>query len=476
MKGLHQVLLECISEDEINKIHDRSIHILEKKGMVVHHEGLRERAREKGAKIENEIVYFPRKLVEDAIEMAPTAFDFHSRNEGRKITIGKDNVLSAVHGPPFILDESGRREGTLQDYINFIKLTHQLDNLNLTGGIFIEPNDVPKPIRHVELLFQLYKHTDKPLLFVATGEEKSKEIIEMASLVSGDREALMRNPGLILSVNPASPLKWDNLMAGTIFEFAKNRQPLIICPAAIIGVTGPISPLGTCLLQNTEILSGITLAQLIREGTPVVYSPYSSAANMKNANFIIGSPEATLMNMAAIQMSNFYNLPCRASAYLTDAKTLDCQAGYESVFSFLLQALAFGKKGFFFSQAGVTIDSYMSTSYEKVVADDELTNRFLKILKGLDTSEDSYSLDVIMEVGHHGDYLTHPDTYNHFRERWLPTVATCETYEDWEEKGRVDFVARCRGRVKTLIDSYVEPELDKTIEKQLRGYIEKIKA
>jgi trimethylamine--corrinoid protein Co-methyltransferase len=475
MNGFHKIALECVNDKVLSKIHDASIRILENRGVVVHHSELREIAKKKGAKVENEIVFFSRSLIENAIETAPSHFDFHSRNKNRKITIGKELVLSPAHGHPFIMDENVRRPGILQDYINLVKLTHQLDSLKLTGGILVEPSDVHKEIRHVELMFNLLKHTDKPLIFVAAGQKKSEDVIEMMALALGCADAKLNLPAITLTVNPLSPLRWDAVMSGTIVAFARNRQPLQIAPAAMIGATGPITPLGTCVLQNTEILSGITLAQMINEGTPMVIAPCSAASYMKTANFVVGSPEAILLNMAQVQMAKNYKIPCRIQGTITDAKSLNYQGGYEGSFSLLLQVLAVGK-GAYVSQAVGSFDSYMTVSAEKFVADDEICKRLICILEGLETAEESYALDTIMEIGHDGSYLTHEDTFEHFRERWIPPIADWDSYEDWERKGCIDYEERAREKAKELLAGYVVPKFDKEAEKHLAKYVADFKS
>ena len=155
MAGLYDIGLKCVSEEDLDKIHAASIRILENKGIVVHHDEVREIAKKKGAKVDDKVVYFPKSLVEKAVETAPEYFEFQSRNKEKNIIIGKDLVLSPVHGVPFIIDENGRRQGTLEDYLMLIKLSHQLNSLNLTGGIVIEPYDVDRNIRHVELMHHL---------------------------------------------------------------------------------------------------------------------------------------------------------------------------------------------------------------------------------------------------------------------------------------------------------------------------------
>ena len=253
MGRLHDIDLQCVSQTEIDKIHAASLRLLENTGIVVHHEEVREIAKKKGAKVDDKVVYFSKSLVENAVETSPEYFEYQGRNKDKNIIIGKDLVLSPVHGVPFIIDENGRRPGTLEDYRMLIKLSHQLDSLNLTGGIVIEPYDVDRNIRHVELMYQLFKLTDKPLLFVAVGEEKSKDIIEMTSIVLGGKDNLLKSPALILSVNPVSPLKWDNVCAGTILEFAKkNDIDLIVMGSKGLGGIKKIKALGSVSRKISE--------------------------------------------------------------------------------------------------------------------------------------------------------------------------------------------------------------------------------
>jgi trimethylamine--corrinoid protein Co-methyltransferase len=87
MNGFHKIALECVNENVLKKIHDASIRILENRGIVVHHSDLREIAKKKGAKVENEIVFFSKSLIEKAIETAPTHFDFHSRNKNKTLLL-----------------------------------------------------------------------------------------------------------------------------------------------------------------------------------------------------------------------------------------------------------------------------------------------------------------------------------------------------------------------------------------------------
>ena len=94
-------------------------------------------------------------------------------------------------------------------------------------------------------------------------------------------------------------------------------------------ITAPVTMEGTLVVQNAEILSGITLTQLVREGAPVIFAGSSSATAMRYGTLSIGAPEMAVNTAATAQMARYYNLPSRSGGAVCDAKMPDAQAAYE---------------------------------------------------------------------------------------------------------------------------------------------------
>lgn len=83
------------------------------------------------------------------------------------------------------------------------------------------------------------------------------------------------------------------------------------------------------------------MTKLINPNAPVVYSPSSTAAYMKKASYSTGTPEGMLINIANLQMAqDFYHLPTRTMCGMTDAKVVDCQAGYETMQNLMMGMLS----------------------------------------------------------------------------------------------------------------------------------------
>ncbi|MGD8252693.1 MAG: trimethylamine methyltransferase family protein, partial [Desulfobacterales bacterium] len=157
-------------------------------------------------------------------------------------------------------------------------------------------------------------------------------------------------------------------------------------------------------------------------------------------------------------------------AGLTDAHVIDCQAGYETMQNLMMLMLA---GVHLINECLGALGSIMTTSFEKFVIDEEMIDRCLRMLKGLNASNEALAMDVIREVGHSGSYLMHPTTFRNCRNNWKPTVSFWGNFSEWEKKGQEDIVVRANRRYKSILASCPETLLDSEAEKALTDFIDK---
>jgi trimethylamine--corrinoid protein Co-methyltransferase len=170
----------------------------------------------------------------------------------------------------------------------------------------------------------------------AMGAQAAKDSIRMASILFGSEAQLAEKPRFIRILGSLTPLKYDLGMLGALMEYARAGQPQLISSLSIAGATGPVTLAGNLALQNAEILAGIVLTQLVREGTPVIFAGVSSNAEMRSGALSIGSSEMAMNTAATAQMAHYYRLPIRSGGAVYDAKVPDAQAAYESMMSLLM--------------------------------------------------------------------------------------------------------------------------------------------
>jgi len=463
------------SPTEIEQIHEATLTIMETTGLVFSYEPARKLFAGAGCKIDGQRVFFPKKLVEEQIKKAPSQFTLYARNPEKNVVIGGDNLaFMPCYGAPFVNDmDRGRRKGTLEDFNNFAKLAYKSPYMDITGGMMAEPNDIPVAHRNAERIYSAMILSDKPFMGAGTDANDAKQTIEMASLIFGSREEMAEKPPFISILCSLTPLAYDDKMCGGIMEYARAGMPQLISSLAIAGATSPVTMEGTLVVQNAEILAGITLSQLVREGTPVVFAGSSSSTAMRYGTLSIGAPEMAINTAATAQLGRFYNLPVRGGGALTDSKTVDSQAAYESMMSMMMATMS--GINFVLHSAGI-LEGYITASYEKFIIDNEICGMCKRIKRGENITAEKLAMDVIRDVGPGGEYLTHMHTFKHFKQEfYTPIMEERDNFTSWHNNGGLTMEQRANAKYKEMLETYEKPDMDQDIRKNLDAYIKSVR-
>ena len=464
-----------LTKTQVEKIHETSLRILEQIGLDFGYPPALEVLKKGGAKVDGQRVFFTPGLVEQQVNKAPAEFTIYARNPENNVLIGGRNmVLAPGYGAPFVSDlEYGRRKATLKDFENFVKLTAASPNQDLLSGTVVEPTDVAPEIRHAQMLYASVKYSDKCFMGSTMGARAARECFQMAAILFGSQAEFATRPVVFGIAGALTPLKYDARMLGAIMEYAAAAQPQVISSLAIAGATGPVTLAGNLALQNAEVLAGIVLAQLVGEGTPVIYGGVSSIAEMRNGTLSIGSPEMAINTAATAQMARYYKLPVRSGGAVCDAKSPDAQASYESMMSLLIAQLS--GINFILHSAGI-LESYNCMSYEKFIIDDEMCGMLKRIKRGYAVNPDTLAFDIIKDVGPGGHFLDKDHTFEHFRtELYQPQLSNRADFVSWQARGSPQNMETAHKKYKQILDTYEAPELPPDVDKDLLKFIEKLK-
>ena len=460
-----------LTEEQMEKVHSSSLYLLENKGVVFKSEKARNILVGNGARADGEIIYFPASLIEKCLKQTPSSFRVDAINPDRAVQIGGDFIIHPAGGETFLQNPGGSRfnSTTIQQFADLQKIYQACENIDMTGYQPLSPQDVPMETRGLHCLYETMLYTDKPWLSpmdYVSGEQKRREL-GMYEIVFGSD--WVRNHYLTWSiVTPESPLVYSEYSCESILEFADLNQPVALVSAPMSGITGPVFLLGTVVLANAETLAGLCLAQCVNPGVPVLPSASLTYGNLKNATWECSSPDSALMLAAAVQMyKEYYHLPARAQTGVTSSKCLDYQAGYETMQSLLLTALMDVDVT---SQSAGALDNLMTISLEKTVIDDEVIARVRRILQGLEINDETYSLDIIMDVAHGDNFLVHDSTLDNFMDSWQPSVSDWDNYETWSNQTFPDMEERVHHQVENIIAD-AKPLLDDGTAKKLADYV-----
>ena len=428
-----------------------------------------------GAQVDGTRVRFPGGLARQLCETAPSLFQLHARNPKKTLTIGGDHlVFMPGYGSPFVTDiKRGRRYATLQDFKNFVCMTYSTPYLHHSGGTVVEPTDIPVSKRHLDMVYAHLTLSDKPFMGAVTDPVHAQDSLNMARIVFGDSMDLIAVMQANINVN--SPLVYDGTMTRSLRVYAQAGQCVCISPAIFGGAMGPVTPAAVAAQTHAEVLAGVALCQIIKPGCPVVYGSFHNTMSLKSGSLTFGTPEANLVTFALGHLARNLGIPFRSGGgQLTSANSADGQAMSESVSALWSTVLSGANQVW---HAAGWLEGGLTMGYEKFVMDLDICGALLKMIGGMEVSEETLSKQSYKEVNPGENFLSTDHTLAHFTTvNYEPEIAEAGPYETWVENECQTAEQRAHKRWKDLLESYETPPIDQNILRDLNNYLADRKA
>jgi trimethylamine--corrinoid protein Co-methyltransferase len=471
--------MDLVSNDLIADIHEKTLDLLWRRGIVFEDAEAPELLIKHGAVVEaGGRVRFPPRLVEEALKTAPAAFVVSSRNPEWEFGVGAGypQAYGPGAGMTMVLEPARgeRRPAVFADAEAFLKLAHTSRYCSVSAAGLLYPGGLPPDTALYTQIFNALTLSDKPLFGLTQHSRYAADSIAMARIAAGceagaggpaaGKRPVSDAPCVCMGiVNSLSPLAWDGKMLGSMRVFARERQPMVVAACAMSGATSHVSIAGTLVSTNAEVLAGIVYMQLLAPGTPVIYGNTSGIADMSTLSLAVGAPECTLIAAAAAALAKYYRLPCRTGGGLCDGAFLDMQAGAESMLNLL--NTVFCDADFVLQALGV-MESFLSISFEKWLFDEELLDRAHRFSRGIQVPSVPLVDEIIEAMEDEAGFLGHNSTVTRFRDEFLFPLLSLRG-----EAAKRDIIARAAElRARRLAD-YVQPVLPAGAEAALRKFI-----
>lgn len=465
--------MDILSADQIEAIHVTSLRILEQIGIELMSPAARSALRAIGAAVDEATgtVRLDRAIVERALATTPASFSLNSRNPAKQLVLGGRHIaFGLVAGPPFVHDcERGRRAGNFRDYCDFIRLAQYFNAIHIIGNQVCAPVELPANSRHLDTYRANLVYSDLSFHCTAIGAGRARDGIEMMAISRGiSVDEMASSPGVITIISVNSPRRFDEAMAEGLMMMAGHGQPVVITPFTLMGAMAPVSLAAALAQQNAEVLFGLTLAQAIRPGTPVMYGAFTSNVDMRSGAPAFGTPENAKANIASGQLARRYRLPYRSSN-ASASNMADAQGVYETEMS--LWGAVLGHCNLVYHAAGWQ-EGGLTASFEKLVLDVEMLQMMIEFLKPIVVDEAELGFEAQQQVAPGGHFFGAPHTMERYeRAFYQPLVSNWQNYESWQLSGGKDATQRATDIWKRALDEYEQPALDPAVIEALDAYI-----
>jgi trimethylamine--corrinoid protein Co-methyltransferase len=455
-----RVKLDLLSPRQTEQIHSATLEILEEVGVVFHSPRALDILAGHGAEVDRRTTAakLPGDLVERALASVPKSFTLGGRTPEYDLPLDGEHVYLSSDGcGVFARDpRTGEvRPSSKRDLEDAARVVQALEHVSATSAI-VSAQDCPPQSRVLHEFDACLRNSPKHTIVVSIKEEReARDLLEMARAVVGGARELAERPLFTAIICTVSPLHQERFGMDLALTLAEAGIPISFYPMPILGATAPATLAGAAVVNNAELVSATVLVQLAFPGAKVLHGGGPTAMSMSSGAYASNSPEAVVLRAVQGHMADLYHMSSWYGAGATTAKEPGVQSGYENALAMLLTYatgadLAFG--------TGL-LDGSRILCLENMVIDNEVLGMVMRLLRGVELSEETLALDVIERMGFAGDYLFDRHTRTHARELWQPTLSEVGTYDAWRQAGSPRTVEKARERVEEILAAPVSEPL-----------------
>jgi len=464
--------VELLSPALIDQIVGEAYLILEREGVLFENAEARALFRAAGASVDEaaQRVRIGRRLVEESLLQTPASVVLYDRQGEKSFHVGGDDVhFDPGSAGTRIVDLRTNRERppVTNDLVTQARLTDALPNFHFQSTSLVS-SDVPPIIGDSYRVYIALLHSAKPIVTGTFRVEGFGPMRDMLAAVRGGEDELRRKPLAIFDACPSPPLKWSHLTSQSLIDSARAGIPSELISMGMTGASSPATIAGTLVQHVVENLAGLVLCQLAAPGAPVIFGGSPSSFDMRKGTTPMGAVETMMIDMAYAQIGKALHLPTHAYMALSDAKTADAQAGYESGIGAVLAALA----GVNVVSGPGMLNYESAVSFEKLVIDDEICGMAYRLIDGIAGREIPLAEHLFRDFKPDTQFLTLPHTRKWYKlEHRLSTLPDRDTYDAWVAAGAKNIAGKASDRVREILDKTPVRSPEPALAEELRRII-----
>ena len=475
-KAIHSISnpklrLEILTSQEVKKIHDATLWIIEKVGVRFPSKKALDIWTAHGAEVDNEkmVVRARPELIEKALKTCPPVYSLAARDPQQDLPLDGNHVFVGTDGcgvEVIDIKTGQRRTSRLQDVKDISRIADATEEVAF-HWVPVSAQDMPPETRGLHEIKAIWENSTKHVQTESIyNEREARAAIEMAALIVGGKDKLRQRPVLSLMQCSAPPLGHDGGSVDAALVAAEYGLPTGFMTMAANLTTGPATLAGNLAVGNAEVIAGTALLQLAFPGAPVFYAAAQTASDLRTGAYTGGGPEDFLYGAATNVLSDFYNIPLSMGSFATGAKEPNWQAGIENSLSTFMASIVMSDMllgvGF--------LHGSRIWSFAEMMMDCEIFSIIRKTMQGIVVDDETLALDTIAAVGPGGNFLSQKHTLKHMRELFLPQFMDRRPFNEWEAKkddARDWALAKARATLESHqpdpLDEHIATEMGKII-------------
>lgn len=146
--------IRYLSDEQVGKIHERALDILDSCGILVEHEGALELLRDSGAAVDSQksVVRISPDIVEKCLKSTPHEVLLGARDPAKNLNLQPSPKIPATRNGGGVdniidLDTGEFRKMLTSDIVNMFRVLDALDNISYVAPLYAQ--DMPENVRDV---------------------------------------------------------------------------------------------------------------------------------------------------------------------------------------------------------------------------------------------------------------------------------------------------------------------------------------
>jgi trimethylamine--corrinoid protein Co-methyltransferase len=466
--------LQVLSDEMIGRVLSEAMRLMAETGMEIRGETMKRRLLDHGLKTDpsGKRVLFSEEVVQQALADAPGSFTLYDRDGEPYTEIGGDNVhfTPGSSGLKILDHRSGEtRLSDSTDFMEYARICAGLEHIAYPSTAFSTNKDIESQVSDAWRLYMLLITSKKPMVSGAFSESGTPRMVEMLQMFRADRAELVAKPMSIFTITATGNFRYGEDSCQNLLDCVEAGIAVEIVPVTLMGLIAPVTLVGALVFHCVDVLTGITMAQIIRPGTPVLFGGAPATFHMKAASSPMAAIEAQHLNAAYVAIAKSLGLPTQAYMALSDGKFLDAQAGGETFSSALLAAIA----GVNSVSGPGMLDFVLTFSLPKLIFDNEVCGQSLHFVREIEVLDDLPTQALVDDLLRNDHLITSPHTLEQWPNQLYLTdpVFDRENRETWQKQGEKDLLQRATEEVEQRLAAYTPIETDPAIDRAMRELI-----
>lgn len=459
-----------VNDSTTQNAYEMVLAVLENVGIRFESEEVRTFLQKQGATIKEDMVLFPRKLIEEVIRSTPKQ-DYTVPAEKRVV------AATPFSNAPFLVDdETGKiRRCNLDDAVKLYQINETSDLYECTNPGCADPVGNDAPDQFVAQMAMALKYSAKyPSIGLrATGSNsKNGDVYQSARnafhLVREFYD-IWDEPVMTQGICPNPPLSYDQESLDNLRAAIDEEQAISLFPCSLSFMTGPESIMGLVIHDFALSLAGLAYIQLKSPGHPTSLCEFSTMSDIKTLQPAFGSSEAIFTEVVFYELAKFLGIPCVICGSYGDGISVDYQAGVEALLTMMLP-FSLTEVDEVWCYPGI-LSGFACGSFHKALLDEETMGYTNRMLRGLDMTVDP-DLPAHLAAGlAAGSFLSVGSMETYRRDHYLTKIFNKQGIAMANTNEKEELIDTVDKAIKERIASYELPKRDKKQIKLLQTHL-----